>query len=301
MPTPLPDAESLSFIARLELIARQAVEGFLSGLHPSPYHGSSVEYADHRPYAQGDDLRSIDWKLLAKTDKHYVKLFAEQTNLRATLVVDGSASMRFNSHTTSKLDYACALAASLAYLLLRQHDAAGLAVIDDSLRSFTPARSTGSHFRVLLERLEAALKDQRHETSLAAPLHDLATRLPQRGLIILISDLIDDTAALADALAHFRHQRHEVIVFHLLDPAELSFPYDERTRFTDPESQASLIADGKAVRAGYLNRLAAFLEQTKRICHDRSIGYVQAATDQPLAAMLSTYLERRSRAAARLI
>lgn len=285
-------------IARMELVARQAVEGFLSGLHPSPYFGSSVEYADHRPYTQGDDLRAIDWKLLAKTDKHYIKLFAEQTNLRATLIVDGSKSMQFQSGDISKLDYATCLAASLAYLLLRQNDAVGLAVIDRTLRSYIPARATGNHFRVILQQLEQAAAAG--DTSLSAPLHELAGRIKQRGLIILISDLLDDVPSLCEALAHFRHHRHEMIVFHVLDPAELDFPFEQRARFKDMEGSASLIAHPAAIRNKYLHRLGQFIESIKRGCHDRSITYVPARTDQPYPAMLSAYLERRSRIASQL-
>lgn len=298
MTTRFPNPVALALLSRMELIARQSVEGLLCGLHPSPYFGSSVEYADHRPYTQGDDLRAIDWKLLAKTDKHFVKLFAEQTNLRATIIVDASRSMAFASGPISKLEYASFLAASLAYLLLRQNDAVGLAVVDDTLRSYVPARATGQHFHVLLEELDHTAA--RGDTALAAPLHELAGRLPGRGLVILISDLLDDPKATAAALAHFRHQRQEVLVFHVMDPAELEFPYDRLARFRDMEGSASLVASPAAVREAYLTRLNTFLHETKRACLDRAIGYELARTDQPYAAMLSAYLERRGRVASRL-
>jgi uncharacterized protein (DUF58 family) len=290
---------ALAFIARMELVARRAVEGFLSGLHPSPYFGSSVEYADHRPYTQGDDLRTIDWKLLAKTDKHYVKLFAEQTNLRATIIVDASKSMSFKSGEMSKLEYACFLAASLSYLLLRQNDAVGLAVIDRSLRTFVPPRATGGHFRVILDELGRAAADR--DTALGPVLHEVAGRMKRRGLVILISDLLDDPSALAEAFAHLRHDRHEVIVFHVMDRAELSFPYQRSARFSDIEGGASLIANPSLVRQAYLDRLGAFMTRIKQTCHERGVAYELAPTDAPYAARLSGYLERRGRIAVRLM
>lgn len=298
MASTFADPAALARLARLELVARQAVEGLLSGLHPSPYFGSSVEYADHRPYVQGDDLRTIDWKLLAKTDKHYVKLFAEQTNLCATIIVDASRSMAFASGPMSKLEYACFLAASLAYLLLRQNDAVGLAIVDHAVRSHIPARAAPNHFRVLLDQLEPATATG--DTALSPPLHELAGRLTQRGLVILISDLLDDAESLAQALAHFRHNRHEVIVFHVMDPAEMSLPFDRLARFKDMETGTSVIANPAAIRTAYQARLKQFLTDMKHMCLSRSISYELATTDVPYQVLLSTYLEHRSRAAHRL-
>lgn len=284
-------------IARLDLIARHTVEGVLAGKHPSPFYGSSVEYADHRPYTIGDEIRSLDWKLLAKTDKPYVKLFEDQTNLRCTILLDTSRSMRFRggeeAARLTKFDYAATLAAALAYLMLRQNDAVGLALFDHKLRDYIPPRSTAAHFRHLLERLEAS---PIHEHSRMAPvMHALAGRIKRRGMILLLSDLLDDPDAMLHAIGHFRHRGHEVIVFHILDPAELAFPYDRLTRFRDLEGHGMIIADPAVIRKGYRQRLDAFLSKVKRGCHERRADYVQALTDTPWDVMLNAYLAKRNR------
>jgi uncharacterized protein (DUF58 family) len=295
------DPTRLSAVARMELVARQAVEGFLSGRHPSPFHGSSVEYADHRPYTLGDELRSLDWKLLAKTDKHYIKLFEDQTNLRCTVLLDTSRSMTYRGQTPgpdgqprmSKLDYAAHLAAALAYLMLRQNDAVGLAMFDNQLRHFLPARSTATHFRHMLERLQTT---PAHEHSRMAPvMHELAGRLRKRGLILLLSDLLDDTQTMLHALGHLRHRKHEVVVFHVMDPDELNFPFDQLTRFKDLEGVGTLVTSPVTVRRQYLQRIDAFMQQVKRGCHERDADYVLATTDTPWDRMLNAYLARRHR------
>ena len=195
------DPEGLSLVARMELIARRVVEGFLTGRHPSPYHGSSVEYADHRPYAPGDEMRSIDWKLWARIDRYFVKLAKEQTNTRCTILLDTSRSMNFGAERAvtgtarprNKFEYGCYLSACLAHLMLRQNDAVGLALFDRGLHEYLPARARGSHFRVLLERMAAASPD--HETRIGEVMHELARRLRSRGIVIIISDLLDDVEA----------------------------------------------------------------------------------------------------------
>lgn len=288
------DPKGLARILRLELVARDAVEGFLSGRHPSPYHGSSVEYADHRPYSMGDELRSLDWKLLAKTDKYYVKLFEDQTNLRCTILLDVSRSMEFGAdNRMTKLVYGAHLAAALGYLMLRQNDAVGLAMFDNRLRHYLPARSTASHFRLMVDMLETA---QGHAESRMGPvMHELASRLKRRGLIILISDLLDDPSAVFDALSHFRYRQHEVIVFHVMDPHELSFPYERLARFKDMEGVGMIVANPDSVRRRYLERLEAFLGEVKRRCFERDVTYELATTDTPWDRMLGAYLERRGR------
>ena len=290
----LLDPDGLARISRMELVARQAVEGFLTGRHPSPFHGSSVEYADHRPYTLGDEIRSIDWKLLAKTDKYYIKLFEEQTNLRCTIVLDASASMGFSSgQTMSKFQYGCHLAAALAYLMVRQNDSVGLAMFDDGVRQYLPSRSTASHFRNLIDIMEEA--EPGGETSMATVLHELVGRLKRRGLIILISDLLDDPDAVSTALAHFKYRKHEVIVFHLMDEAELTFPYDRLTRFRDSEGSGMVVANPRVMRKRYLERLTEFLDQTKHRCLEQNISYELVHTNMPYDQMLSAYLQRRSR------
>jgi len=288
------DLQRLSTLSRMELVARQTVEGFLAGKHPSPFHGSSVEYADHRPYAPGDELKSLDWKLLAKTDKYYVKLFEAQTNLRATLVLDTSRSMAFaGRERMAKLDYAAHLAAALGYLLLRQNDAVGLALVDQTLRHYLPARSTPSHFRRMVAWLEEKPPD--HPSRMAPVLHELAGRIGRRGLVILFSDLLDDTGALFRALDHFRHRKHEVLVFHVLDPDELSFPYERLTRFEDMEGAGQVVAHPQRVRRTYLEQLEAFLETVRLGCLERGVGYQRVRTDTPWDEAISRFLEQRAR------
>ncbi len=294
------DAKGIGLVSRMELVARQAVEGMLSGLHPSPYFGSSVEYADHRPYSSGDEIRTIDWKLLAKTDKYYVKLFEEQTNTRCTILLDTSRSMSFAADgRMSKLEYGMFLAASLGYLMLRQNDAVGLAMFDSEVRQYIPPRATARHYRQMLTIME-----QTHsggaagagvDTKLGPCLSALAGRIPKRGIVILISDLLDDPKALADGLAHLKHLRHELIVFHLMDPAERTFPYDKLTRFRDIEGVGHLIANPHSIKRAYLQRLSAFLDGVRRTCLERDISYELAMTDQRYEQMLAAFLARRSR------
>ena len=287
------EPDVLARIARLELVATQAVEGFLSGLHPSPFHGSSVEYADHRPYSLGDEIRTIDWKLLAKTDKYYVKLFEDQTNLRATILLDASKSMGFGSGDMSKLEYGGFLAAALAYLMLCQNDAVGLVLFDQRIRHYLPARAAPSHFKLMTDVLEKL--SPASETRVGPVLHELASRLKQRGMIILISDLLDDPARITDGLSHFRYKKHEIIVFHVMDPAELAFPYERLTRFKDAEGTAQIVANPASIRKKYLKRLEAFLTRVKGSCFEQAIGYELASTDTPYDQMLSAFLEKRSK------
>ena len=288
------DPPALDRVSRMELVARTAVEGFLAGRHPSPYHGSSVEYADHRPYTMGDAIRSLDWKLLAKTDKYYVKLFQDQTNLRCTILLDISRSMSFSAQNRlTKLEYGSFLAAALAYLMLHQNDAVGLALFDDQLRHYLPARSTASHFRLMLDLLEAA--SSRHASRMGPVMHELAGRLKRRGLIIIISDLLDDTDALFNALGHFRYRQHEVIVFHVMDPHELEFPYDRVTRFRDIEGSSMIVANPANIRRRYRERLTDFMETVRAGCLERNISYELASTGSPWDTMLSAYLAGRGR------
>jgi uncharacterized protein (DUF58 family) len=295
--TSLIDAKTVTRVSRLELIARQTVEGFLSGLHPSPYHGSSVEYLDHRPYTIGDEIHTIDWKLLAKTDKYYIKLFEEQTNLRGTILLDASGSMGYRSGDApdrmTKLAYGAHLAAALAYLMLRQNDAVGLTLFDTRIREYLPSRTTPNHFRLIIERLEAAQPGA--NTTLGPVLHEIAGRLHRRGMIILISDLLDDPDTIKDGLAHFRHQRHDVIVFHLVDPDELTFPFERLTRFRDMEGTASLVTNPASIQHRYRERMQAFLAQMRKLCLERRISYELLRTDVPFDQALSAFLEKRGR------
>lgn len=290
----LVDSQGLSLVARMELVARKAVEGFLSGVHPSPYFGSSVEYADHRPYTVGDEIRTIDWKLLAKTDKHYVKLFEEQTNTRCTLLLDTSRSMAFEGDASmDKLTYGMFSMAALGYLALRQNDAVGMALFDRQVNHQLPARATARHYRHMLETMQQT--EAGADTAIGPVLHEIAGRIPPRGIVVLISDLLDDIDGIIDGLAHFKHQRHEVIVLHLMDPAERHFPYEKMTRFRDIEGAGSLIANPRSVKQAYMRRLTAFMDRVRRVCLERDIGYQLAMTDQAYVQMLSAYLSRRMR------
>ena len=287
------DPQGLARVGHMELVARQVVEGFLTGRHRSPYHGFSVEYLDHRAYTPGDDLRSLDWKILARTGKYYSKLFQDETNLRAHILLDCSRSMAFRSGEVSKLTYGSYLAAALTYLLLRQNDAVGLVMFDRQIRHQLPPRARPTQFRRVLDLLEHA--GTGGDTDVGAILHQVADRTRQRGLIILISDLIDDEAAIASGLQHFRHRHHEVIVFHVLDDAELTFPYDRLTQFKDMEGSGTVVTNPKNLRSQYLARMQTFVERIRDACFSRKISYNLSNTQQPYDVLLAAYLDKRSR------
>ncbi|HMC67419.1 MAG TPA: DUF58 domain-containing protein [Gemmataceae bacterium] len=287
------DPEGLARVGHMELVARQVVEGFLTGRHRSPYHGFSVEYLDHRAYAPGDEIRTIDWKILARTDKYYVKLFEDETNLRAYILLDCSRSMGFKSGALSKLEYGSYLAAALSYLMLHQNDAVGLVLFDQGIRQYLPPRARPTQFRRILELLEE--NPAQSDTDVGAVLHEVAERIRRRGLVIVLSDLIDNESTIANGLQHFRHDNHEVIVFHLLDDAELSFPYDRLTRFKDMEGTGRVVANPKSLRNRYLARINAFMDNLQTACFERNISYNLANTKEPYDRFLAAYLEKRSR------
>ncbi len=244
--------EIVSRLDNLSLRARLVVEGFIIGLHRSPYHGFSVEFAEHRAYGPGDEIRHVDWRLYAKTDRYYVKQFEEETNLKSYLLLDQSRSMTFSSHSVSKLAYAQTLAAALAYLMLKQQDAIGLALFDSQLRHYLPPRAKPSHLDAILGRMSHIQPGP--ETAIAPVLHQLAESIVKRGLIILISDLFDDPDQIMMGLKHFRHKHHEVIVFHILDPQELEFAFSTRTRFRDLETGELISTEPWHIRKAYRER-----------------------------------------------
>jgi uncharacterized protein (DUF58 family) len=287
------DPDGLARVGHMELVARQVVEGFLTGRHRSPYHGFSVEYLDHRPYTPGDDLRSIDWKILARTDKYHVKLFEDETNLRAHILLDCSRSMAFRSGELTKLGWASYLAAALAYLMLHQNDAVGLVLFDSQVRQYLPPKARPTQFRRILDVLDHSHSNE--DTDVAAVLHDIAERIHRRGLVIVLSDLIDDEAKIAGGLQHFRHNNHEVIVVHIMDDAELTFPYERLTRFKDMEGAGKLVANPKSLRSRYLDRIQTFLDNLKTACFERGISYNLANTKEAYDHFLAAYLEKRSR------
>ncbi len=287
------DPAGLARVGGLELIARQVVEGFLTGRHRSPYHGFSVEYLDHRSYTPGDEIRLLDWKVLARTDKYYVKLYEDETNLRAYILLDCSRTMGFKSGKIDKLTYGAYLAAALTYLLIRQNDAVGLVLFDTKVRTYIPPAAHPSQFRRVLETLDDVAPSG--ETDVGSILHEVAERTKRRGLIILISDLIDDESAIANGLGHFRHDNHDVIVFHTMDDAELNFPFDRQTRFKDMEGAGRVVVNPKALKRRYLERIERFTNRIKTDCFERKISYMLANTKQPYDKLLAAYLDKRTK------
>jgi uncharacterized protein (DUF58 family) len=287
------DPEALSRLKNLSLAARQVVEGHFAGLHKSPHKGFSIEFAEHREYTPGVDPRHIDWRVLGRRDKLYVKQYEEETSLRCHLLVDKSASMGYKSPgaAMSKLEYASYMAASLAYLVALQHDAVGLITVDTKVRNRIPARQGPGHLRVVMEILEQTKPGS--ETTLSDTFHKLAEELKRRSLVVVLSDLFDDPDKLIGALKHFRHRKHEVVVIQVLDPAEVNFPFDDITRIEDMETAREVTSDPRAFRAAYLDELAKFLELLRLGCRSAQIDYVVAQTNQRFDMFLGAYLARR--------
>ena len=290
------DPAALAKLKNLGLAARLVVEGLFSGQHRSPHRGFSVEFAEHRQYTPGIDPRHLDWKIFAKRDKLYVKQYEEQTNLRGYLLLDASASMGYrHSGPMTKLEYACYIAATLAYLMMVQQDAFGLIVYGERVRLNIPPRQGRGHLRIVLEQLENVRPEG--QTDLARTFHELAETMKRRALVVVLSDLFagtgPDTAPLVDALGHFRHKKHEVVVFHILDQAELSFPFRDAGQIENMETGFTIASDAEAVRSHYLQELAAYLDALRRGCLSREIGYALADTTEPFDLFLGTYLTRR--------
>lgn len=286
------DPTSLAKYGRLTMIARGIVEGFLSGVHKSPYKGFSAEFAEHRQYYPGDEIRHIDWRVWGKTDRHYVKEYEEETNLKAYLLVDASGSMAYRGRHASKFDYARYVAASLAYLMLHQRDAVGLAIHDHRAKLPIPPRATSKHLLRLVHALEQTQPGG--ETSLAPLWQQLAGQMKQRGLVIILSDCFDDLPALFRALRRFRHRRHEVILFHILAPEEVEFPFQKWTQFRDLEApNHKLLVDPLQLRREYLKNFADFQEELRRQTGRMQIDYHPMRTDEPVERALGVYLTKR--------
>lgn len=289
----LIDPQSLMAIKNLELRARVVVEGFWSGIHRSPYHGFSVEFTEYRQYSPGDDLRYLDWQLYARTDRYYIKKFEDETNLRCHLLVDNSKSMGYGSLPYTKAQYANTLAATLAYFLYLQGDAVGLLTFDERIREYLPARNRTGHLRHLMLALEQPAAGT--DTDLAAPLKRIVEIVHKRGLMVLVSDLLAPIEALEKNLISLTASGHEVLLFHLLDPAELHFHFDRALMFQDVESGRDLFIDPLAARKTYLDRLAAHNATVQAVCQKLGIGYHRLATDQPLETVLFDFLRDRTR------
>ncbi|HPF08876.1 MAG: DUF58 domain-containing protein [Candidatus Cloacimonetes bacterium] len=290
---PLLSDSALAQLSKLQLTAKQIVEGFLVGLHKSPYHGFSVEFADHRQYNPGESLRNVDWKIVAKTERYYVKRYEEETNLRGYILLDHSKSMFYASGSKTKIDYAKELAASLAWLMIGQKDAAGLICFNNRITSTLPPKAYRSYtaqiFKALLE-LQAEDK-----TDILTPLHKIAEGLKKRGLIILISDLMEEPEKILAALKHFRSHRHEVLVFHLFDPQEAEFEFKRETEFIDSESGEKIIVNPWQIRREYREYYSTFYQDLKNACHQYQIEYNPVSIDEPIDKLLLRYLIKRKK------
>jgi uncharacterized protein (DUF58 family) len=288
------DPATIARLGSLDLKVRAIVEGFLTGLHRSPFKGFSVEFAEYRQYLPGDDLATLDWKVYARTDRHFVKKFEEETNLECHLLLDVSASMAYRgSAPMSKVEYASVLAASLAFLMNRQRDATGLIAFDERIVSRLPAGARPGHLHALLLALEHMQPGKKSDVG--RPLHQLAEALTKRSLIVLISDLLHDPEAVIKGLRHLRFRGSDVIVFQVLDPNELTFPFRGASRFKDLESADEVVADPSTIRTAYLRELAGLTLRYDRELRGSGIDYVQLDTSQPLDFALIAYLATRSR------
>src|SRR5262245_47883311 len=265
------DPVALAKVRSLELQARLVVEGYLSGMHKSPYHGFSVEFAQHREYVPGADIRHIAWKVYVGTGRFYLKQYEEETNLVCWLLVDVSESMRYGSGPLSKYDYACMSAAAMAYLTLHQADSVGLVTFDNQVRGFLRPSSQASHLKQIVNLMNKGAACEK--TSLGAIFHDLAERISRRSIIVLLSDFFDDMPEILAGLKHLRYKRHEVVAFHVMDPAELEFPFQEATLFRGLEQHPELLTDPRSLRQGYLDQVNSFVADLQRGCRSQDIDY----------------------------
>ena len=285
--------ETISKLANLELKARLVVEGFIIGLHKSPYHGFSVEFAEHRQYMPGDEIKHIDWKVYGKTDRFYVKEYEEETNLKAYILLDASGSMGYSSGKITKIEYASNLAASLTYLILKQRDALGLAIFDDKIRRYIPPKSIQGYFYDVTRELQSLQPGDL--TNIHVILHELAERIKRRGLIILISDLFDEPERILSGLKHFRHKRHEVIIFHILDPLEIDFSFKQDGLFRDLETGDEINVQPWHLRKEYRQQIRNYVDNFKKMCLENRIDYVMLRTDTDLDQALFEYLVKRKK------
>ncbi len=327
------DPRTLSSLSSMEMRARIVVEGFVSGLHKSPYRGFGVEFVEYRQYTPGDDIRHVDWKAVARSDRYYVKEYEDETNLQCVILLDRSASMGYGgqqfgrsgrsgrsgragrsglfgrsrrsgstrrdgqdgqaeaTNALDKLEYGSYLAASLAYLILRQGDGVGLVTFDQAVHNYLPPSSKNTQWLAIHSTLDELRADE--GTDMGRPLHELAESMPRRGLVILISDLIDDVEQMMNALMHFRFKGHEVLVFHIVDREELTFPFSETARFDDPETGERITVAPSAIRADYLAAVEEFMESIRTGCAKIQVDYERMETDRPLDFALFSYLSRR--------
>ena len=280
-------------IENLSLRAKLVVEGFIIGMHKSPYHGFSVEFSEHRPYGFGDEIKFIDWKLWAKTDRFYIKQFEEETNLKCHIVLDKSASMEYGSDKINKFDYSKTLTAALIYLMIKQQDAVGLTMFDDSIKTMIKPKSKISHLNSLLKAMHKTKTGG--ETSISKLLHTLAESITKKGLIILISDLLDDENEVIKGLRHFKHKGHEVIIFHIIDPKEKNLDFNQNINFLDIENSSSIITDTRQIKDQYNKAFNNFCDFYKKHCSRNKIDYIPISTDNSLDISIMQYLIKRNK------
>lgn len=283
----------VSRLSNMELKARLVVEGFITGLHKSPYHGFSVEFAEHRPYMPGDEIKRIDWKAYGKTDRFFVKEFEEETNLKSYILLDASGSMGYTSGKLSKLEYGCYLSAALTYLMLIQRDAVGLVLFDSKIRKYLPPRSIMSYLYPILKELQSA--ESGETTNISVILHNIAERIKRRGLIILISDLLDEPEKVIKGLKHFRHKQNEVLLFHVLDPSEVEFAFSKDAVFKDMESSEEISTQTWHIKNEYKKQIEEFISYYKRECRENRIDYVFLDTGKDFDHALFKYLIKRKK------
>ena len=281
----------LSSIDNMALRAKLVVEGYLVGKQKSPYHGFSVEFAEHRTYGQGDEIKHIDWKLYGKTDRHYVKRFEEETNLRSYILLDTSKSMNYKSKNITKLKYGEFLTAGLTHLMINQKDAVGLILFDNAIRKYISPKTSKSHKNIIFNSLTKCKAGE--NTNIQLILDSMAERIKKSGLVILISDLLDDPKNVMKGLNHFRHNKQEVIVFHLLDKQEFNFTFNERTKFSDMETGETITTDPWHIQSSYQDKIKLFINKFKRECGNQKIDYVPIFTDQNFDLALSEYIRKR--------
>ncbi|MCZ6793161.1 MAG: DUF58 domain-containing protein [Planctomycetota bacterium] len=289
------DPKVLARIGKLELRARMVVEGVVSGLHKSPYHGQSVEFADHRAYVAGDDPRHIDWKVYGRADRIVIKKFEEETNLRGHILLDCSESMRFGYEPgrLNKYDYAGTLAASLAYLLHRQHDSVGVTLFDSEVRSRVPVSTSNAVLRWIGDTMDAMKPTAK--TGIYDVLHEVADSIPRRGLVMLISDLFAPRDEISRGLQEFSFRGHDLLVFHVLDETELTFPFEGNTLFRGLEEYPQITADPRSLRDAYLEIFSSYLDDVERICSGLGVDYHRCHTGDPLDAAIITVIAARAK------
>lgn len=290
-PDDLLDPHALAHAELLGLHARQVVEGYLAGEHRSPYFGFATEFAQHREYSQGDDLRHLDWKVLGRTDRYYVKQYEQETNFVAQILLDGSESMRYGSGPTTKLHYGKQLAACLAYLILLQRDAVAVGLFDAGLRRYLPRSNNRANIHVIMEQLAAF--DSGAQTQIGPVLHEMAAQTPRKGIVLLISDLFDDEEQILGGIQHLRYIGHEVVVFHVLDPAELDFPFSGNVEFVGLEGVPPLLTRAQEIRQSYQAEIEAFRDRLREGCERNQCHYVLVNTRDALRDTLSAYLAFR--------